>query len=94
MLKRVADRQNAYMETLAMLRDVETGQRGFVLSGIDSFLEPYTAAIIELPSLKRELVNGSMDDAETVAVREINALVDAKLVNAAESIAAKRAQTA
>lgn len=94
MLKRVADRQNAYMETLAMLRDVETGQRGFVLSGIDSFLEPYTAAVIELPSLKRELVNGSMDEAETIAVREIIGLVDAKLVNAAESIAAKRSQAA
>lgn len=94
MLKRAADRQNAYVETLAMLRDVETGQRGFVLSGIDSFLEPYTAALIELPSLKRELVNGAINEAELSAAREIIDLIDAKLLNAAESIAAKRNQAA
>ena len=92
MLKQAAERQNAYTDTLAMLRDVETGQRGYVQSGIDSFLEPYTAALIELPSLKRELVNAAGSATEREAAREINALVDQKLLNAAESIAARRAQ--
>lgn len=90
LLKRAADRQNAYVDLLSMLRDVETGQRGFTLSGMEPFLEPYMAALIEIPLIKRDLAAGAMDGNEQTAVRQILELTDQKLQNAAESIAARR----
>lgn len=90
LLKLAADRQTAYTDLLGMLRDVESGQRGFVLSGMDAFLEPYTAAVLEIPSLKRELVKGALDQQERDAIRQISELTDAKLLNAASTIAARR----
>ncbi|GGX88000.1 diguanylate cyclase [Massilia dura] len=89
-LKIAADRQTAYTDLLGMLRDVESGQRGFALSGMDAFLDPYTAAVLEIPSLKRELLKGALDDNEREAIRQINELTDAKLSNAADSIFARR----
>ncbi len=73
-----------------MMRDVETGQNGYVMSGLESFLEPYTAAVLEIPSLKRELVQGALDAQELDAINQIVELTDAKLANAADSIAARR----
>ncbi|QBE66818.1 sensor domain-containing diguanylate cyclase [Pseudoduganella lutea] len=89
-LKLAADRQTAYTDLLGMLRDVESGQRGFALSGLDVFLEPYTAAVLEIPSLKRELMKGALDAQERDAIRQITELTDAKLANAADSIAARK----
>jgi len=36
-------------ELLSTLRDAETGQRGYILTGAERFLEPYTAALVALP---------------------------------------------
>ncbi|HEX8606630.1 MAG TPA: CHASE3 domain-containing protein, partial [Pseudoduganella sp.] len=90
LLKLAADRQTAYTDLLGLLRDVESAQRGFVLSGLDTFLEPYTAAVLEIPAIKRELAARALDANELEAVRQINDLTDAKLANAADSIAARR----
>src|SRR6185295_20416364 len=35
--------------TLSAVKDAETGQRGFVLTGEESYLEPYSNAISALP---------------------------------------------
>src|SRR5712671_5020869 len=49
---------HAVLETLSNLlssmKDAETGQRGFVLTGNESYLEPYTAA---LETVSRDLVD-------------------------------------
>ena len=37
-------------QLLSLLKDAETGQRGFLITGDDRFLEPYTAAIEALPA--------------------------------------------
>lgn len=90
LLKLAADRQNLYIDLLSMLRDVETGQRGFVLSGRESFLEPYNAALVQIPVLKRNLLKGAIDVEERHALAQILPLTDEKLINAAESIATSR----
>src|SRR5690349_2439241 len=44
---RASDTQNTLLEInqlLASLVDAETGQRGYILTGLDSYLEPYTKA--------------------------------------------------
>ena len=40
---------------LSVLKDAETGQRGFVITGDESFLEPYTGALTDLPKVIKEL---------------------------------------
>lgn len=40
---------------LAAYTDVETGQRGFVITGNDKFLEPYRAALAQIPLLTNTL---------------------------------------
>lgn len=44
------EKRAAIDETLSLLKDGETGQRGFILTGEESFLRPYEIAIERLPS--------------------------------------------
>jgi hypothetical protein len=49
--------------TFSTLKDAELGQRGFLLTGSDRFLEPYTAALSTLPrqlAEVRRLAAGNM----------------------------------
>ena len=40
---------------LSQVEDVETGQRGYLLTGVASFLEPYNAAVPALAQTLQEL---------------------------------------
>ena len=40
---------------LQLLRDAETGQRGYVLTAQASFLQPYEEALVAMPPLRRDL---------------------------------------
>lgn len=59
---------------LAGLTTMETSERGFVLTGIDDFLEPYRAAMPEIePSLARLHEDWRATDADTGALDRIEA---------------------
>src|SRR5262245_5450130 len=45
----ISEGQVAIQRTLRLLIDAETGQRGFVITGREEYLEPYRAAVAELP---------------------------------------------
>lgn len=45
--QRTEDAQTLLSEFLSSLKDVETGQRGFIITGQDAFLEPYTQGTAE-----------------------------------------------
>ena len=36
---------------LSTMKDAETGQRGFVITGDESYLEPYSHALAEIPRI-------------------------------------------
>jgi methyl-accepting chemotaxis protein len=40
---------------LSLLKDGETGQRGFIITGVDNYLEPYQLAVEGVPALQKEL---------------------------------------
>jgi methyl-accepting chemotaxis protein len=40
---------------LSLLKDAETGQRGYIITGDDSYLEPYNSALVDLPEVVKEL---------------------------------------
>lgn len=55
LVRQAHDRVDRINGLLSALKDAETGQRGFLLTGEDSYLEPYAAALREIPELQREL---------------------------------------
>ncbi len=66
--------------------DIETGERGFLLSGIDAYLEPYNTGLQRLPQDIARLRTSSPG-----MVDSVSALIDAKLGFAAQAIAGRRA---
>jgi methyl-accepting chemotaxis protein len=71
--------------------DAETGERGFVITGKDEFLEPYTSGLAQFHTLieiEKELV--SDDPAQLAALEEIEQLHDDWYNLAAEPQIAKR----
>jgi len=57
--------------TLSTMKDLETGQRGFLLTGDEAFLAPYLDAAAELPAALLRLRVLVRDDAEQTARLEV-----------------------
>jgi CheY-like chemotaxis protein/CHASE3 domain sensor protein/putative methionine-R-sulfoxide reductase with GAF domain len=88
---------NAVLERLesvqSTVKDLETGQRGFLLTGEEQFLEPYLAALTRLPAEFDQLRQLMADDAEqTTRLAELERVVQANQNVLAEGIANRRAQ--
>src|SRR5713101_7371343 len=60
--KRSFDVRSLLSDTAARLVDAETGQRGFLLTGDDAYLEPYHAAIKSVDRMLAELKNSTADN--------------------------------
>jgi len=70
-------------EVLSLLKDAETGQRGYLVTGEDPYLEPYQGAIDGLPRVVKELrqltsdnpnQQKRLDEAEPVITRRLTVL--------------------
>ena len=80
-------------ESLSDLQDAETGQRGFLLTGDERFLDPYIAAVARLPDQIRELREITADNAEQqAAVARLETMATQKLVALKEGIEQRRQQ--
>jgi methyl-accepting chemotaxis protein len=67
-------------EVLSLLKDAETGQRGYVITGDDSYLEPYNSGVEDLPRVVKELRELTADSAsQQKHLDEAEPLVAAKL---------------
>jgi CheY-like chemotaxis protein/CHASE3 domain sensor protein len=78
--------------TLSTVKDAETGQRGFLLTGADRFIEPYTAAINTLPrqlAEVRRLAGGNL--VELQRLDSVDSLIAKRLVELKETITLQRA---
>lgn len=49
---------------LSLLKDAETGQRGFVITANDAFLDPYLTALREVPQVLKETRDLTRDNAD------------------------------
>jgi len=73
--------------TLSVMRDAETGQRGFLLTRSTDYLKPYEVALTELGARLMELRELLADDATAQRpLDEINALVQVKTNELARTI--------
>jgi signal transduction histidine kinase len=71
---------NALGNTLSLLKDVEAGSRGYVITSDSSFLAPYQAAVTALPTQLNRLRSLMSDNkAQTQRVDELERLIKAKL---------------
>jgi CHASE3 domain sensor protein len=78
-------------EVLSLLVNAETGQRGYVITGNDSFLEPYRTA---LPQIARTVANLREETADNPdqqhRLDRIQPLIDTKLAELARTIELRR----
>lgn len=78
---------------LSTLTDAETGQRGFVITGKDEFLEPYTRALGEVEHHYSEVRKLTSDNpAQQRRLDAVRPLVDEKLAELRRTVELRRTQ--
>lgn len=83
----------ALEKTLSAISDAEAGQRGFILTGFEVFLEPYNQAKSQIGTLLSELDQlASVKRLPPERVQEIRNLVTAKIKFMEDSITIRRQQ--
>ncbi|MCQ4313876.1 CHASE3 domain-containing protein [Pseudomonas stutzeri] len=77
---------------LSSLKDIETGSRGFILTGEAEYLAPYEQGLVELEAHRRHLqaVTSESEYPDTPWFDELDAAIAARLVIAAGNIQARR----
>ena len=89
---RAAPHRNMIAEAddlLSTLRDAETGQRGFIITGDEQYLEPYKAARAHFPEKMSKFRNSKIFISPD-RLNEIQRLASAKLDELERTIAARR----
>lgn len=76
---------------MSLMKDAETGQRGFVITGDESYLAPYTSALPEAARIQHELRTLTADNqAHQRRLTESETLIAAKLSELARTIDMRR----
>src|SRR5580658_1466140 len=79
--------------TLSAVRDAESGQRGYLLTGRDSYLQPYNGAVADLPSRLSQLRASVSGDAATGReIDRLQAAIAAKIEELASTIQLQQRQ--
>lgn len=77
---------------LSLLKDAETGQRGFLITGRDSYLQPYETGRTESPQVLGELRRLTVDNpTQQERLTRLETLVDSKLKELSRIIEVRRA---
>jgi PAS domain S-box-containing protein len=80
-------------DLLIHLLNAETGSRGFSLTRNPKFLEPYNAAIANIPTLITRLKQESQTNLERQKIEEIERLAEQKLATISKSIAQNKIES-
>jgi len=68
------------------LKDAETGQRGYLLTGQDSYLAPYDAAILAIPGQLEDLRKLALDPGQQARIGTLRPLISTKMAELKETI--------
>jgi CheY-like chemotaxis protein/signal transduction histidine kinase/CHASE3 domain sensor protein len=80
-------------DLLSTVQDAETGQRGFLLTGNEKYLEPYSAALANVGAKLATVTSLTQDNSEQQdRIVPLRRHLDAKLAELKETIQARRAQ--
>lgn len=78
-------------EILAYLEDAESAQRGYILTGQGTYLEPYQAAVAKLPSALSALQRLTADNSsQQERLHEFEPLLNDRIAGMAETVAARQ----
>ncbi|RSZ59289.1 GGDEF domain-containing protein [Massilia atriviolacea] len=89
-LKAAARREHLYQSLISMLRDAETGQRGFIVTGKEEFLQPYYAGTSMIPAVLLELKTENANPQEWGTLKNIEEVTNAKLASLSDTISLRR----
>jgi signal transduction histidine kinase len=79
------ERQQSILNVLGRMQDAETSQRGYLLTGEDSYLEPYRAALNRIPELLAGLHRAAeRTDLSSDRVDELDTAIKDKLAELAD----------
>jgi len=85
--------RDSAIELLSTVKDAETGQRGFLLTGRDEYLRPYRSAVTALPAIVTRLWSWTSGRPHQVSrVRQLEGLVDLKMAELRETVELAREQ--
>jgi PAS domain S-box-containing protein len=78
---------NSLNETVALLSDAETGQRGYLLTGDETYLEPYNAATRSIDRIVVKLKDLTSDNLrQHIRIEKLEPLVETKLSELKQTI--------
>ena len=78
-------------DLVSLLKDAETGQRGFVITGDESFLEPYRAALPDIAKTVGDVRNLTADnEVQQRRLTALQPLIDGKLAELKRTIEMRR----
>lgn len=89
-LKEGASKERAYNLVLSLLKDAETGQRGYLIGSDDSFLEPYNAGVAGIPAALEDLQGFAVSEKDGALVARIAELSRAKIREMDQTIRLKK----
>ncbi|MEO8617132.1 MAG: PAS domain S-box protein [Luteolibacter sp.] len=82
---------NLTSDVMLALVDAETGQRGFVITGKDEFLQPYDAALLRLDGLMAKLKEKTKESSDQQArIKKLEEMTAVRLGQMKEAIALQR----
>ena len=80
-------------ELLSSMQDAETGQRGFLLTNNEKYLEPYNSAVMAIPPKLDEIAQLTSDNpAQKPRITALKLHIGAKLAELKETIDLRRTQ--
>ncbi len=92
-LNRSFETRSQIQSYFSLLQDAETGQRGFVITGNSSFLEPYRQALDQMPRKVAQL-RTMVDDAQRARLDRVERFSREKLSELEHSIEVRRVEGA
>lgn len=92
-LQATLEREDLYNQLISALRDAETSQRGYIITGKDVFLKRHRVAISQLATLRSAILNTlGTSTSEQKTIQEILRVTDLKLAEIDETIEIRRTQ--
>lgn len=78
----------------SVLKDAETGQRGYLLTGDDAYLQPYQSALTAISKLMKDLRDLTIDNPkQQQRLDEVQRLTDAKMAELKQTIDLRRSSS-
>ncbi len=80
-------------ELMSILKDAETGQRGYLLTGNDTYLEPYRLADASIDNVMKQLRDSTADDPfQAHRLEQALPLIQSKMAELKQTIELRRSQ--